>query len=76
MGEQLTAEGYRVMAWLIVAGIVVLGLTATVFGYFCPRKGQTHPWVTLPILDSVIPLALLSGVAFGGALLLSGIIGS
>jgi hypothetical protein len=62
------------MVGLIVAGSIVLGLTATAFWYFCPRKGETHPWVTLPILESVIPLALLSGFAFGGALLLAGIL--
>jgi hypothetical protein len=62
------------MAWEIVTGIIVLGFTATAFGYFLPRKGQTHPWVTRPLFESGIPLALVTGLAFGGALLLAGIL--
>jgi hypothetical protein len=72
MGDQLT-EGAP-MVWEIVAGIIVLGLIATAFWYFLPREGQTHPWVTLPFFESLIPLALLSGLALGGALLLAGIL--
>jgi hypothetical protein len=62
------------MVWEIVAGIVVLSLTATALWYLLPQKGETHPWVTLPFFESVIPLALLSGIASGGALLLAGIL--
>jgi hypothetical protein len=62
------------MAWEIVTGIIVLGFTATALWYFLPRNGQTHPWVTRPLLEDLIPLSMIAGLAFGGALLLAGLI--
>jgi hypothetical protein len=62
------------MAWEIVVGIIMLGVTATVFWYFLPRKGQTHPWAKRPFLEDLIPLSMITGLAFGGALLLAGML--
>jgi hypothetical protein len=63
------------MAWEIVVGIIMLAVTATVSWYFIPRNGQPHPWVKRPFLEDLIPLSMITGLAFGGTLLLAGLLG-
>jgi hypothetical protein len=62
------------MAWELIVGIIMLAVTAIAFWNFLPRKGQIHPWVARPSLESWISLGLITGLAFGGALLLTGIL--
>jgi hypothetical protein len=58
------------MLWAI-PGILLLGASVACFAYFLPRKGEVHPWVVLPVLDSVIPLVLLTSAVFGTAALVA-----
>jgi hypothetical protein len=62
------------MAWELILGTILLALTAIAFWIFLPRKGQIHPWLASSSLESWISLGLISGLAFGGALLLAGIL--
>jgi hypothetical protein len=40
--------------------------------YFRPTEGQTHPLVKVPLLDSLIPIAIVSAFAIGVALIIRG----
>jgi hypothetical protein len=62
------------MAWELVVGIIILAITAMTFWHFLPREGQTHPWAKRPFLEDLIPLSMITGLAFGAALLLAGIL--
>jgi len=57
------------MMLLALPGILLLGASVACLAYFLPRKGRVHPWVKLPVLESVIPLGLITGATFGVATL-------
>lgn len=59
------------MMLLAVPGILLLLISGALFVYVLPRKGKVHPWVVLPILDSVIPLGIMTGATFGAAALVA-----
>jgi hypothetical protein len=56
------------MLWAI-PGVFLLAVSGASFVYFLPRQGKVHPWVGLPVVDSVIPLSLMTGAVFGTAAL-------
>lgn len=56
----------------IISGLVVAGGGVSGLWYFRPRNGQVHPLATAPVLDSVIPIAIVCALAIGGALIISG----
>ena len=57
------------MMLLALPGLLLLVASAAFFAYVLPRKGQVHPWVVLPVIDSVIPLGIITGMIFGIATL-------
>jgi hypothetical protein len=55
------------MKLLALAGILLLVISIGCFVYILPRKGKVHPWAVLPVIESVIPLAIITGAVFGVA---------
>jgi hypothetical protein len=51
---------------LVVASIAVLW-------FFYPKRGQPHPLLRLPFMQSVVPLAIVIGLALGTTMAISGI---
>lgn len=60
----------------IVSGVVVFGAGGTGLWYFSPRSGITHPIATKPLLDSLVPVGIVSALAIGTAMILSGFVGA
>jgi hypothetical protein len=59
----------------IISGLVVTGAGAGGLVYFMPRGGRVHPLATAPLLDSIIPIGIVSALAIGIALIVSGVAG-
>jgi len=49
---------------------LVLGSVGLIW-YFLPRRGRARLWNELPFLQSMIPLAAVSGLAICGAMMFS-----
>jgi len=59
---------------LPVSGLVVFGSGAAGFWYCRPRNGQVHPLAVTPVLDWLIPVGIVTALAFGGALIVSSVL--
>jgi len=59
------------MMFSLLSGMIVLGGSATGLWYFLPRDGKSHPLVKRPLLDSVIPISIVSGLGIGVALIVA-----
>ena len=53
-------------------GIMVVAAGGVGLWYFRPTEGQTHPLVKVPLLNSLIPIAIVSAFAIGVALIIRG----
>ena len=58
----------------IVSGLIVSCAAGSGLWYFMPHGGRSHPLTQRPLLDSLIPITIVTAFAVGGALLISGII--
>lgn len=58
----------------IVSGLVVFGAGAAGLWHFMPTDGQVHPLAKMPFLDSLIPIAIVTALALGTALIIAGIV--
>jgi hypothetical protein len=56
----------------ILSGIGLVAVGGTSLWYLMPTNGQTHPLAKLPLLDSMIPVAIISALTIGLALIISG----
>lgn len=56
---------------LSILGIVIVGASVWTFWRLLPRDGNTHWIVTAPILESILPLGLISGFTIGVAMAMS-----
>ncbi|HVZ54793.1 MAG TPA: hypothetical protein VG986_22700 [Pseudolabrys sp.] len=56
----------------IISGAVVFGAGGAGLWYFTPRGGKTHPLADAPLLDSLIPIGIVTALAIGVALVVSG----
>jgi len=56
---------------LVIAGLVVFGVTAAVFWYCLPRNGKRHRFVETE-WEPYIGVAFTAGIALGFTMLLSG----
>ncbi len=57
---------------------VILGVAVTAVGigglwYLIPAHGKVHPLALTPVLDSLIPVAIVSALGAGVALIVSGL---
>ncbi|MGB9364629.1 MAG: hypothetical protein WCE79_01310 [Xanthobacteraceae bacterium] len=58
---------------LLIAGIVVLVITAAVFFALLPRGGKLHRWVDTE-LEPYISVAICAGIALAFTMTLSGVL--
>jgi hypothetical protein len=56
------------MLWAI-PGLVLLVLSFGALFALLPRGGKVKPVVVMPYLDSIIPLAMITAMVFGVAML-------
>jgi hypothetical protein len=56
---------------LAILGLLVAGASAWAFWYLLPRNGQVHWMVTAPVLESILPLGLITGFALGVTMFIS-----
>jgi hypothetical protein len=57
-----------------VVGVILLGGSILAFWSLRPRDGVPNPWAVMPVLDTLIPLGLTTGLALGAGLLVSGLV--
>jgi len=55
-------------------GLVILGGAIAALRYMLPRNGVTVRAATMPVLESVIPIGIIAGIAVGIALMFAGVI--
>jgi hypothetical protein len=59
----------------IISGVIVAGGGGVGLWYFMPSGGQVNPLANKPVLDSMIPIAIVSALAIGVALIVAGAVG-
>ncbi len=59
----------------IISGAIVAGGGGGGLWYFMPNKGQPHRLTVIPLLDSLIPIAIVTALAIGVALIVAGVAG-
>ena len=57
----------------VMSGLVVIGAGSSGFWYLRARDGHAHPLALMPVLDWLLPTALVGLLAFGTALIISGL---
>lgn len=57
----------------VLSGFGVFAAGGAALWYMMPTNGQVHPLARKPLLDSLIPIAIISALAIGVALIISGI---
>jgi hypothetical protein len=56
-----------------VAGLVLAGASYAALMALRPRNGKTHRLATMPVLAPGLPIAIMSGLVFGVALIITSI---
>jgi hypothetical protein len=57
-----------------LSGVVVAGSGAAGLWYCWPRNGRVHPLIVKPVLDWLIPTGIISALALGTVMILSGVL--
>jgi hypothetical protein len=57
-----------------ICGIVITGAGGASLWMLMPRNGQPHRLATTPVLDSIIPVCIVSAFAIGVALIVAGVV--
>ncbi len=57
----------------VISGLVVSSAGGAALWYLKPRNGVVHPLVVKPLLDSLIPIGIVSALGFGIALIVAGL---
>lgn len=57
----------------IISGLIVAGGGGAGLWYFMPSNGEVHPLAKKPLLDSLIPIAIVTALAIGVAMIIAGI---
>jgi hypothetical protein len=57
----------------IMSGILFAGAGGTGLWYLMPRNGQVHRLARQPLLDSLLPILIVSAFAIGVALIVAGV---
>jgi hypothetical protein len=58
-----------------ISGLVVTGAGGASLWYFKPRNGIPNALAIKPVLDFAIPIAIVSTLALGVALIVDGLVG-
>lgn len=59
----------------IISGAIVVGGGGAGLWYFMPHHGKQHPLTVTPLLDSLIPICIVTALAIGVALIVAGVAG-
>lgn len=57
-----------------VSGLVVTGAGIGGLWYCRPRNGQVQPLAVKPVLDWLVPIGIVTALALGVALIISGVL--
>lgn len=57
----------------IISGAIVFGGGGAGLWYFMPHHGKSHPLTKAPLLDSLIPIAIVTALAIGVAMIVAGL---
>lgn len=69
-------RGARTVAMLsVISGLIVGGAGGATLWYLRARDGVIHPLIKNPWLESTIPIGIATAIAFGVALIASGVAG-
>jgi hypothetical protein len=55
------------------AGVTLVVASAAALWFFLPKRGQSNPILRLPLMQSLVPLAIVTGLALGATMAISGI---
>ena len=55
---------------ILLIGLVLFAGAAALFWYLLPTEGRLHPLATAPVLESLLPIAIIVGFAAGLAMML------
>jgi hypothetical protein len=55
------------------AGLILVLASAAALWFFLPRRGQSHPWLRLRLMQSLVPLAIVTALALGATMAISGL---
>lgn len=58
----------------VLSGLIVTGAGGASLWYFMPRGGVIHPLARKPLVDSMIPIGIVSALAIGVALIVAGLV--
>jgi len=59
----------------VISGLVVTGAGSASLWYFKPRNGQTHALALKPVLETMIPIGIVTTLAVGMALIVNSLLG-
>lgn len=59
---------------LAAFGAVLFCASVALLWFIRPRKGREHRLLAMPVLQTVIPIGIVAGLALGFALILAGIL--
>jgi hypothetical protein len=55
------------------AGVILVLASAAALWFFLPRRGQSHALLRLPLMQSLVPLAIVTALALGATMAISGL---
>ena len=58
----------------VISGVAIAGAGGTGLWYFMPRHGKVHPLARRPFIETVIPVAIVSALGAGLAMIVSGMV--
>lgn len=59
----------------LISGVIMFGAGGAGLWYCKPRNGVAHSVATAPLLESLVPIAIVSALAIGLALVVAGVAG-
>jgi hypothetical protein len=55
------------------AGVILVVASIVALWFFFPRRGQPHPLMRFRFMKSLVPLVIVSGLALGATMAISGL---
>jgi hypothetical protein len=54
-------------------GLILVAASIVALWFFFPKGGRPNPLLRLPLMESLVPLAIVSAIALGATMAISGI---
>ena len=58
---------------LFATGVALIGAAGAMLWYFRPRAGKTHRFAKAPFMETLIPITITCGAAFGVAMIVASV---